>query len=208
MLENEQTLDCIILEATGLADPGNIQALIQDPQGLGEKLFVNNIITVVDAKNIQRSLNEPVHELSPSREIVRPAAARIQLQYADIVILNKIDLVSPIEVEQAKSDIASVNPVATMHVTTFSKVPNLIDAINLRRHTSTQELLPKVAAPPSNHLDPVSVVNISLKSYCSTLSVPFIYLNSVFWLRQVLFTANDNYFTVPSYPQSRPGYSF
>ena len=160
MLDNEQAFDCIILEATGLADPGNILALVQDPQGLGKKLFVNNIITVVDAKNIQRSLNEPVHEFSSWQDVVRPAAARIQLQYANIIILNKIDLVSPNEVEEAKSDIASINPDATMHVTTFSKVPKLIHAIDLRKDTSTQEQSLVVPVHPSNHLDSVSDIKI------------------------------------------------
>ena len=158
MLENEQTFDCIILEATGLADPGNISALIQDPQGLGRRLFVNNVITVVDAKNIHRSLSEPVHQLTMHQANAKPAAARKQLQCADVIILNKIDLVSPNEVEEAKLDIIAVNPDATMHITTFSKVPKIVDAINLRRRASAHELSSVVAMPPTNHLDPVSVV--------------------------------------------------
>ena len=158
MLDNEQTLDYIFLEATGLADPGNILRLIQDPEGLGKRLFVNNVITVVDAKNIHRSLSEPVH-LDPQRQdIGNPAAARVQLKYADIVILNKIDLVSPHQVEEAKADIAIVNPDATMHITTYSEVPKVVTAISSRRRASVSELPSAAPEISSSHLDPVSTL--------------------------------------------------
>lgn len=158
MLDNEQTFDHIFLEATGLADPGNIVRLIQDPQGLGKRLSVRNVITVVDAKNIHRSLSEPVHLDVQRQDIGNPAAARVQLKYADIIILNKVDLVSPYQVEEAKADIAIVNPDATMHVTTYSEVPQVVTAISGSRRLSVSELPSTASETPSSHLDPVSTL--------------------------------------------------
>ena len=158
MLNNEQTFDHIFLEATGLADPGNIIGLIQDPQGLGKRLFVNNVITVVDAKNIHRSLREPVHLDTQRQDIGKPAAARVQLKYADIIILNKIDLVSPYQVEEAKAAIAIVNPDATMHVTEYSEVPQVVTAISTSRRISVSELPSATSTTSSSHLDAVSVL--------------------------------------------------
>ncbi|KAL8957849.1 MAG: hypothetical protein Q9183_005955, partial [Haloplaca sp. 2 TL-2023] len=51
--------DYIMLETTGLADPGNLAPLFWADEGLGSSVYLDGIVTLVDAKNILLSLDEP-----------------------------------------------------------------------------------------------------------------------------------------------------
>merc|ERR1712093_538226 len=62
LMEKKGAFDYILLETTGLADPGNIAPLFWVDEGLGSTIYLDGIVTLVDAKNILKSLNEPVEE--------------------------------------------------------------------------------------------------------------------------------------------------
>jgi G3E family GTPase len=79
LMENK-TFDHVILETTGLADPLPV-AWTFARQGLEEFYRIDALITVVDAKNLSDSLKE--HEM-----------AAVQIERADLLVLNKCDLVS------------------------------------------------------------------------------------------------------------------
>jgi G3E family GTPase len=58
-MEKKGAFDYILLETTGLADPGNLAPLFWVDDGLGSTIYLDGIVTLVDAKNILRSLDDP-----------------------------------------------------------------------------------------------------------------------------------------------------
>ena len=91
-------IDHILLETTGLADPGPIvQALWADEQ-LEAGVYLDGVITVIDARHWQRS----GHGLKDSEFVS-------QVAHADTVLLNKTDLVSPSELAEVRGSLASIN---------------------------------------------------------------------------------------------------
>lgn len=61
-MQRRGAFDYILLETTGLADPGNIAPLFWVDEGLGSTIYLDGIVTLVDAKNILRSLDEPTSD--------------------------------------------------------------------------------------------------------------------------------------------------
>ncbi len=79
--------DHIIIETTGLADPGPIISIFYSTQ-LADYLKVDGVVTMVDAKNVERHLDEEKSDKGVVNEALQ------QIAYADRIILNKTDLVS------------------------------------------------------------------------------------------------------------------
>jgi len=127
-MEKKGTFDYILLETTGLADPGNLAPLFWVDDGLGSTIYLDGIVTLVDAKNILRSLEDPAgkadgydhHGSGPAM-----TTAHVQISHADILVINKSDLVNEIELNQVKARLESMNGLARIHVTEQGVVPNL-----------------------------------------------------------------------------------
>ncbi|GAA1495359.1 CobW family GTP-binding protein [Paeniglutamicibacter kerguelensis] len=95
-------LDHILLESSGLADPGPvIERLVSPP--LSDALHLQQTVTLVDAANFDRNLEHA-------------EAAYNQITHADLLVLNKTDLVSPQEVEQIRAGLELLNPSAPVLV--------------------------------------------------------------------------------------------
>ena len=101
--------DAIIIETTGLADPGPVAQTFFVDDDVKAKTRLDSVTTVVDAKHVLQSL-------SHSRE------AREQIAFADQIVLNKTDLVSPDELAQVESRLRRLNPLAQIHRTQRSNV--------------------------------------------------------------------------------------
>ena len=96
--------DHILIETTGLADPGPVvQTFFVDPE-VGEKFHVNAVVTLVDAKHIWQHLDD-------SDE------AKEQVAFADVIILNKTDLVPAADLDRLEARIKGMNGVARFHRT-------------------------------------------------------------------------------------------
>jgi G3E family GTPase len=94
--------DAIIVETTGLADPGPVaQTFFVDPV-LQERLMLDSVTTVVDARHILLRLDD-------SRE------AAEQIAFADQIVLNKTDLVTEPELARIESRLRRINPLAPIH---------------------------------------------------------------------------------------------
>jgi G3E family GTPase len=94
--------DAIIIETTGLADPGPVAQTFFVDDDVKAKTRLDSVTTVVDAKHVLQSL-------SHSRE------AREQIAFADQIVLNKTDLVSPEERAQVETRLRRLNPLAQIH---------------------------------------------------------------------------------------------
>lgn len=125
-MERRGKFDYILLETTGLADPGNIAPLFWLDKGLGSSIFLDGIVTLVDAANILRSLDDNTVLPGEVRmEGGQATTAHLQISHADIIVVNKADLVSKEQLEEVKSRVAGINGLARILVTERGKVESL-----------------------------------------------------------------------------------
>jgi G3E family GTPase len=102
--------DAIIIETTGLADPGPVAQTFFVDDDVKAKTRLDSVTTVVDAKHI-------LLRLSDSRE------AREQIAFADQIVLNKTDLVSADDLRMIEARLHRLNPLAPIHRAERSNVP-------------------------------------------------------------------------------------
>lgn len=126
LMKRKGKFDWILLETSGLADPGPIAKMFWMDEGIGSDLYLDGIITVLDAQNIIKSLDDTTtsdllyHGTSPSEPT---STANIQVALADVIILNKTDKIpSPLELEKIHTRIKGINSIASIIDTTYSKV--------------------------------------------------------------------------------------
>ena len=109
LMQRSDTFDYLMIETTGLADPAPvIQSFFVD-EVMRSQLLLDAVVTVVDAKHIAAHW-----ESSEAQE---------QIAFADVILLNKVDLVSPIWVDTLEQRIRSVNAVAKIHRTQQCQLP-------------------------------------------------------------------------------------
>ena len=106
--------DAIIVETTGLADPVPVAQTFFMDDDVRAKTRLDAVVALVDARHLPSRLKD-------SRE------AEDQIAFADVVILNKIDLVSPEELEAVERTVRAINPSARIHRTERASVP--LDAV-------------------------------------------------------------------------------
>ncbi len=104
LMKRRDKFDYIMVETTGLADPGPVaQTFFMDAE-MQDKLQLDSVTTVVDAKHIWQHIDD-------SDE------AREQIAFADVILLNKIDLVTEEQLEQLEARIRSMNAAAKIYRT-------------------------------------------------------------------------------------------
>ncbi|KAL6856235.1 hypothetical protein ACP4OV_019037 [Aristida adscensionis] len=106
LVQRKERMDHILLETTGLADPAPLVSILWLDDQLESSIRLDSIITVIDAKNFRLQIDE--HKNSSSF----PEAFH-QIAFADVVILNKIDLVKG-DLEDLERHIYDVNALATV----------------------------------------------------------------------------------------------
>lgn len=102
-------LDAVLVETTGLADPAPVASTFIVPDEIKTKFSLDAFVTVVDACNLQRNLTD-------NRE------TQEQIAFADILLINKTDLVSADAIPQIEQQIRSLNPIAKIYHTEFGAV--------------------------------------------------------------------------------------
>jgi G3E family GTPase len=166
LMEAGGLFDYILLETTGLADPGNLAPTFWLDDGLGSTIFLDGIVTLVDAKNVLKSLDEGhgdgeeevqkrKQEHSHDHEGPLLTTAHLQISHADVILVNKTDLVTPEELEKVVERIRSINGLARIKTTTKSEVPQLegfLLDINAYADVTADDLT--FASKGHSHLDP------------------------------------------------------
>ncbi|MEM9444713.1 MAG: GTP-binding protein [Verrucomicrobiota bacterium] len=109
LMKRQDKFDHILIETTGLADPGPVVQTFFVDDEINEQLEINAVITLVDAHHIDLHLDS-------SDE------AKEQIAFADVIILNKSDLVMPADLDRLEARIKAMNGMAKIYRTTNSKV--------------------------------------------------------------------------------------
>lgn len=151
------TFDYILLETSGLADPGNLAPLFWVDDGLGSTIYLDGIVTLVDAKNILLSLDEKPVEGATDGEHggVHMTTAHLQVSHADVIVINKCDRVTPEQLQMVERRIRGINGLAKIHRTQYSQVPQLESfLLDLHAYDGVDSL--DAVSTGHSHLDPVN----------------------------------------------------
>jgi G3E family GTPase len=131
--------DRVVIETTGLADPGPVaQTFFMDDE-IAESYLLDSILTLVDAKHAQGQLD--------TRQ-----EARLQVGFADQIFISKADLVDGAAVEALSHRIRHMNPRAPVQTVNFGEVPlsRVFDLKGFNLNT-TLEIDPDFLAAHDHH---------------------------------------------------------
>jgi G3E family GTPase len=109
LMRRKGKFDAIIVETTGLADPAPVAQTFFMDENVGAKARLDAVVTVADAKWLKDRLKD-----APE--------AKNQIAFADVILLNKTDLVSKDELADVEGRIRAINPYAKVHKTERSKI--------------------------------------------------------------------------------------
>ena len=110
LMKRADKLDAIIVETTGLADPAPVAQTFFVDQDVADRTKLDAIVTVADAVHLSSQLTEH-HE------------AEEQIAFADVILLNKVDLVDESGLDRVKDRIKKINPFAKIINTTRCSAP-------------------------------------------------------------------------------------
>jgi G3E family GTPase len=110
LIKRKGKFDAIIVETTGLADPAPVAQTFFMDQDVSDTARLDAVVTVADAKWLSDRLTD-----APE--------AKNQIAFADVIILNKTDLVSAPELDAVEARIRAINPYARIHRTQNCAVP-------------------------------------------------------------------------------------
>src|SRR5438309_2099047 len=110
LMRRKGKFDAIIVETTGLADPAPVAQTFFMDENVGRKTKLDAVVTVADAKWLQDRLKD-----APE--------AKNQIAFADVILLNKTDLVTDAELREVEARIRAINPYAKLHRTQRSQIP-------------------------------------------------------------------------------------
>ena len=105
-IQKKYAPEIIFIETTGVAEPDSIVGALE---GLGEKMKIDSVITIADADALSRfpSLGH---------------TGRVQIEMADAILLNKVDLVGVQQVEELEKNLRELNPRAEIFRTARCEV--------------------------------------------------------------------------------------
>ena len=138
LLKRKDKFDYILVETTGLADPGPVVQTFFFDDELKNKVRLDGVVTVVDAKHVWQHFDD--------NEVQQ------QIAFADVILLNKTDLAEPSQIDELEKRIRKMNAVARIvrtqkAVTGIDNVVN-VQGFNLER---IQEIDPDLIPKPKEH---------------------------------------------------------
>ena len=110
LMRRRGKFDAIIVETTGLADPAPVAQTFFVDADVKEAAKLDAVVTLADAKWLSERLKD-----APE--------AKSQIAFADVIVLNKTDLVSPDELAEVEGRIRAINPYANLHRAVNADVP-------------------------------------------------------------------------------------
>jgi G3E family GTPase len=152
LMKRKGKFDAIIVETTGLADPAPVAQTFFVDQDVAERAKLDAVVTVADAKWLTERLKD-----APE--------AKNQIAFADVILLNKVDLVTPAELDEVEARIRAINPQARIHRTQNCAIPiaEVLDrsAFDLDR---IMEVEPDFLEPGHHHHHDDDMVSFSFRA--------------------------------------------
>ena len=151
LMKKGRKFDGIIVETTGLADPAPVAQTFYMDEDVKRATRLDAIVTLVDAKNLAARLDD-------SKE------AASQIAFADIVVLNKMDLVDEAGAAEVERRIRAINPYAEIRRATKSDVP--IEAVMGREAFKLDRILerePEFLSGEDNHSHNEDIMSLSFE---------------------------------------------
>ncbi|MEO1593057.1 MAG: GTP-binding protein [Cyanobacteria bacterium J06632_22] len=108
LMQRRDKFDHLVIETTGLADPAPVIQTFFVDEDIQSQLLLDAVVTVVDAKHIQQHWDSD--------------EAQEQIAFADVILLNKIDLVTPAELERLEQKIREMNALVKIYRTQNSEL--------------------------------------------------------------------------------------
>jgi G3E family GTPase len=152
LMKRKGRFDGIIVETTGLADPAPVAQTFFADEDVKRATRLDAIVTLVDAKHLFARLED-------SKE------AQEQIAFADIIVLNKIDLVTAEEADAVERRIRGINPYAEIRRATKSDVP--IDSVIGRDAFNLERILerdPEFLTGEDDHTHDDAVMSLSFEA--------------------------------------------
>jgi G3E family GTPase len=109
LMEHRSKFDTVVIETTGLAEPAPVAQSLYGDEQFRREFTLAGVVTVVDAKYISDQLEQSAESCE-------------QVAFADLILLNKIDLATPEQLDETEQTIASLNRVAKVHRTRHSEM--------------------------------------------------------------------------------------
>ncbi|MEN9705321.1 MAG: hypothetical protein RLZZ393_1200, partial [Pseudomonadota bacterium] len=110
LLKRRERFDHVLIETTGMADPGPVAQTFFLDDDLKAQFTIDAIVTLVDARHFEQHL----------KDLKEPS---IQVGFADVVLLNKTDLVSEADLARVEREIRAINGTAKIHRAQNAVVP-------------------------------------------------------------------------------------
>ena len=110
LLKRRERFDHVLIETTGMADPGPVAQTFFLDDDLKAQFTIDAIVTLVDARHFEQHL----------KDMKEPS---IQVGFADVVLLNKTDLVSEADLVRIEREIRAINGTAKIHRAQNAVVP-------------------------------------------------------------------------------------
>eukprot|EP01026_Neomeris_dumetosa_P029180 TRINITY_DN23652_c0_g1_i1.p1 TRINITY_DN23652_c0_g1~~TRINITY_DN23652_c0_g1_i1.p1 ORF type:complete len:375 (-),score=35.90 TRINITY_DN23652_c0_g1_i1:113-1237(-) len=154
LLEKNLLFDYIVIETTGVANPGPVAASLWVDDALESSVYLDAVVTVVDAKLLLTQLQHPQEH-----------QAEQQIAYADVIIINKIDLVSSQQMEGIQNAVRGINAMAQLFTSERCKmdVGILLNRENYKNKTFDKPSMVNSDHHHSHHHKVSNVSTISIR---------------------------------------------
>ena len=179
LIKNNHSFNHLLIETTGIADPGNILAsFISDP-GIKAKFELDSVICLIDAANADHDLK--------TEDVLNK-----QIAVSDTLILNKIDLSNEEAIKKLCSKIKEINPTADIHQAVQSKLDIELLDVYAYNPKHIYQFLFSVDGIESND----KKHDHSIENYCFKSELAFNQMKLASWLDAFLQFNSDTIYRV------------
>ncbi|XP_075064667.1 zinc-regulated GTPase metalloprotein activator 1B-like [Mixophyes fleayi] len=180
LMQKKGKFDYILLETTGLADPGAVASMFWVDAELGSDIYLDGIVSVVDAKYALQHLTEEKPE-----DCINEAARQVAL--ADVIIINKTDLVSVQDLDYLRAVVRSINGVVKILETQRSRV-DLTEILDLHAfdNMSGKSLQDKLIVSTAHpHLDK-NIVTVTFEVFGNVIEEKLnMFIQNLLWEKNI-----------------------
>ena len=174
--EGSVEFDRVVIETTGLADPAPVIQTFFTDRKIQRRYYPDAVVTVVDGRHIAQHLDDG-HE------------AVEQIAFADLVLLNKTDLVSSEDLSRLESRIRKISAAARVVRTERAQVP-IEEILDIRAFDLSKKLeIDPGFLEEEDHEHDQSVTSVALQE-----EVPLERMRFQYWLQNLLNTKGQDIF--------------